>query len=202
MGLRKWVKSWYGNPDPHSIDHLTRIPWRLQAAARIEDSVFGYFFGTFGVVWLPIAAAFVFKFPLEGASKDTIVNWALALGLLQLASGLVAYGAKKHSELSAGVTAVHALHEFLDWMHGEVFSGNTNTRITIMVPVQGDEGPELRVFLRPSAFPSWSKTKLRVQGNKGIREGAAGTCFCAALMQRIPVPPDPLVDEAAYVTLS
>lgn len=123
-------------PDLHSISHLTRIGWWLKIAARIDETpVVGWVVGSLGVVWLPAVVALLMRAILDQdrEASDSAVGWAIVLVALQVISGLVAHFAKKHAELSAGVTAVRALREFLDWMHDELFNSNQNSRITVMV---------------------------------------------------------------------
>lgn len=57
----------------------------------------------------------------------------------------------------------------------------------------------MRVFLRPSAFPSRSATAVAISGNESIKEGAAGLCFCTGRKQQLTITADPDSEPSRYV---
>lgn len=184
----------------NSIAHLTRVPRRYRWAAKIDQMpIVGWVFGSVGVIWIPVVVGIVISVLRGRESAVPLVCWVgSALVLVQVTSGLVALGAKKFSELEAGAAEVRSLREFLDWMHAQLFSKNTSTRITLMVPVKHKLRSELRVFLRPSVFPSFSDTRLSVDANSGTGEGVAGVCFCENLVQRLSPKVDQTQDGEGY----
>ncbi|MGE3966366.1 MAG: hypothetical protein AB7I09_19875 [Planctomycetota bacterium] len=188
---------------PYPIHHLTRVRCHLRFAAWLDGlPVVGWILGSIGVLWLPVVVGTAMAIALAHMKYPSLCWTGGGLIALQVVAGLVAHLAKKHGEFASGVATVHALRDFLDWMHAEVFSKNTNTRISVMVRVRGKHGPELKVLLRPSAFPSRSDTGLAVRCNEGVMEGAAGVCYCEGSEQRIEVTADPESDEAGYAAES
>jgi len=171
------------------------------AAWLDKTPVLGWVLGSIGVIWLPVVVGFVVALLLDGGQKYPTICWAGGLVGVQVLAGVVAHLVKKHQELEKGIAEVIALRHFLDWMHAEVFNKKTNTRITVMVPVKGKNGQVLRSFLRPSEFPSKSKTELAIQCNTGTIEGVAGLAYCHSGEQRI-VLPDPEEDLEEYARLS
>jgi hypothetical protein len=163
----------------YSNAHLTRIPKRYEWAAWIDQQpLLRFVLGSRGTMVLPFLGTIVLAFLHFNEAGASRVFWVtVGFAVLTCAAGLVATGAKQHSKAEAGASAVRGLQEFLNWMHSEVFSGDTNIRITVMVLAGGNAGSELRVFLRPENFPSTSTTRLRIYSDRGNNEGVAGLSF-------------------------
>lgn len=179
---------------PNGIQHLTRIPRSIRWASKIDKNPWlRPVLGSIGVIWLPaLAAVFASLLLPVGYIEASTAAWAVgALAVVQAVSGLVAHGAKQEQVLSAAAVRVMALREFLDHIHSQVFSRQADTRISIMVPVSYRGGTVLKVFLRPSIFPSKSNSQLAVDCNTGEGEGAAGAAYCQSTTQRIEVRADP-----------
>lgn len=185
--------------DAH-LKRLTKIPWFLRWAAAIDQTPpIGWLLGTVGMIWLPVVVGAVISVLLSNEVAYPSICWVGgSLVLLQVISGLVSHGAKLNREFRSGVSELASLLEFLDWMHAQVFTKNTATRITLMVPVAGQKGRVLRTFLRPSAFsPLESKTELAIDCNRAQVEGIAGKCFSEGVECRVELDIDPDRDPSA-----
>ncbi len=183
-----------------SIDHLTCVPWHLRWSAYWEEGTYSHFVvGPAGRAWFPAVATTAISVLLsfQGPKVWIVVLTTVLVTVLAL-SGLVGYGARKHSRLLKGISEVQELRDFLDWLHATIFSNNRNTRISVMVPIADGSGEVLKVFLRPSAFPSRSSTTLRIDGNTGKAEGAAGKCYCESTVTYVSTTVDSESDLDKY----
>ncbi len=159
------------------LSHLTWInAWQLRCRGIDDTKLGNIFLGGMTALWLPVVAGLAFKLLWTDVSSWWEKLLVVLLLLWQVVAAIVSQVASKCRSLEHGCAELLALRDMLSWMHREIFSNDKNARLTIMVP--DGHRMTLGVFLRPSGFPSRSKTRLSCQCNENRIEGAAGHSFC------------------------